>query len=506
MATTTEENASERLLDEGMLSMLASALRLRMEVSEGMLRELLRKAALEIRASQHGQYDGREKTTGKIAIGSKVRANFRDRTASAQEDYFGTAVGRDWSGRLKVQFADGFFGYYYEADLNDIGDTITPAEKRNMELRAKALRIERLTENNFDGLVAEMVADGLLVKREKDLFEVNINRIFEILGGKLAEAYANPELYSSPDIFSPPAERKLHVIRFELTQGCEYNRCTYCGGYEDVKCKEKTSAEFDDHFEKVKAAIEKYPYRIERAFLGGANALGTKYETLKHAIRRISCEIEPRRLAIYGRADAIIEKGVERLGALKRGEWKGPRPYMWRGGLDLIYWGVESGSRKVLDYVNKGVNVTQMILAGQIAKEAGIGLSIMIMPGLGGMKYYDAHISRTVTFLNSKDLNAQFITFMAVNPGPRSRYAEIMAQEMADGTNRPLTDREIVEQMRELVARLKPRYQKIGMFGCGIDQVGKNPITFNERLDDSGRRRVVQKCDVYLKTARAIKA
>lgn len=34
--------------------------------------------------------------------------------------------------------------------------------------------------------------------------------------------YSDRELFSSQDMFSPPSERLSHVIRFELTTGCNW--------------------------------------------------------------------------------------------------------------------------------------------------------------------------------------------------------------------------------------------------------------------------------------------
>ncbi|MCX6778455.1 MAG: radical SAM protein, partial [Candidatus Micrarchaeota archaeon] len=341
-----------------------------------------------------------------------------------------------------------------------------------------------------DQLISELVRDGLLMKLDDGVYGVNVNRVFSLVGGNLAKAYANPKLYGSPDMFSPPSERKSHVLRLELTQGCDYNQCTYCGGYKGIPYREKSYEEFVAHYKEVKAVVGRYNIGgIRRVFIGGGNALSVDFKTLLKVVQFIEDEVEPRRIAIYGRADSILKKGRERLERLEE------------AGLGLIYWGVESGSQAVLNYVRKKVKADQMFRAGHIAYDADLQLSVMVMPGLGGMKHAESHIEQTAEFLNS--VNIRFVTFMAVNPPKKSRYAQIMAQEMADGKNRPLTDREVVEQLKEILTRMEPGYQKVGMFGCGIDQVGRNPVRFNVAFDSDGKREALAVCKRYLKKATA---
>jgi hypothetical protein len=61
------------------------------------------------------------------------------------------------------------------------------------------------------------------------------------------ELYADRTLYTSKDMFSPPSERLPHVIRFELTEGCDWGKCTYCGGFDGVKFREKSLEDYKAH-------------------------------------------------------------------------------------------------------------------------------------------------------------------------------------------------------------------------------------------------------------------
>lgn len=83
--------------------------------------------------------------------------------------------------------------------------------------------MENIAKDDFtDRFIADLLEDKFLIKLDGN-YGINLNRSFELRGGNLAKAYANPKLYTSPDMFSPPAERKIHVLRLELTQGCDHN-------------------------------------------------------------------------------------------------------------------------------------------------------------------------------------------------------------------------------------------------------------------------------------------
>jgi|GEM_PF-1564473 radical SAM superfamily enzyme len=317
----------------------------------------------------------------------------------------------------------------------------------------------------------ELMEDGLLINQSYDssFFAVNLRRRLELLGGNLHAVDAAPGLFSRPLVFAPPSETQLHVLRLELTQGCRHNACTFCPGYKGISFHEKTWEEAREHYMRAKEILGDYAVNIRRVFIGGGNALSANIDTLIKLLGMITHDFpDLKRISLYGRADSIVEKGADGLKWLKD------------AGLGLIYWGVESGSQNVLDYVNKRVRTEVMYKAGELAKEAGIDLSVMVMPGLGGYKFRNAHAEKTAKMLAAID--PKFITMLCINPSPTSAYARRMEKEMAAGTNRPLTEKELLEQIIRTIELLPNKGQKIGMFHQGIDPLGKNPITFKAAL------------------------
>lgn len=67
---------------------------------------------------------------------------------------------------------------------------------------------------------------------------------------------------------------------------------------------------------------------------------------------------------------------------------------------------------------------------------------------------------------------------MGVNPAQNRAYVRKMKQEQEAGINRPLTDLELAEQMKEMIKSLPEFKTLIGCFNPFIDGVGYNPINF----------------------------
>ncbi|MBU0957563.1 MAG: radical SAM protein [Nanoarchaeota archaeon] len=295
---------------------------------------------------------------------------------------------------------------------------------------------------------------------------------------KVDQLYQDRELYSSPDMFSPPAERLPHVIRFELTTGCNWGRCSYCGGFDGIEYRVKTADEYREHVDQVWKRIGKRTRLAEdlgRIFIGGGNALAVGTTQLSSAIMYTGEQFmeftgdSPGRIAIYGRTDSIRKKGENGLGRLfnEDGDF----------GLDLIYWGVESGSTAVLRYVQKGCTQDEILRAAETLNNTKVGASVMIMPGLGGIKYNDRHVRNTARVIG--EIRPKFLTFMGVNPSPKSAYARQLATEEKEGKNRPLTNIELGEQMIQIINEMPTFDTKVGCFDCDVDQVGHNPLTFD---------------------------
>jgi biotin synthase-like enzyme len=231
--------------------------------------------------------------------------------------------------------------------------------------------------------------------------------------------------------------------------------------------------------------LDGYKGEINRVFIGSWNGLDVDQDTLKACVQYVNKRLNLKRIAIYANTRSILSKTWRELRALRE-SW-----------LSCIYRWAETWSDGVLQYVNKGCTFKEMLTAWEMINDANMDLSVMLMPGLGGLRYSEEHVKWIIKLLNS--VRFKFITLMAINPPKESKYERIMSKEIVEWTNRPLTNVEIVEQIREIVKNTYTNWQKIWMFGKEIDIVWSNPINFSVQLYDEGKREILRTCDKYIK-------
>ncbi len=314
-----------------------------------------------------------------------------------------------------------------------------------------------------------LLDNGFLVPRHGELF-CSLDKVFPALAPNLARTYTNPQLFSSPTLSSPPSERKAHVLALELTTGCDYNQCTFCTEYHHYDAKNKNFEEFKQHVDQVLKSIGSEKSGIQRLFIGSGNSLGVETELLLNAIN-YACEIfQPQKISLYGRTASILDKSLAELTLLKE------------AGVSLIYWGLESGSDEVLKYVNKGCKQSDMITAAAKLNKVGIDISAMLIPGIGGVRLSEQHLSGTTELLHNIDI--KYLTLMAINPDPASRYTQKLE---AEKDNRHMTANEVNQQVYALLSKLNPNDTQIGMFTEEIDLVGGNTRRFNTQFNRANK-------------------
>jgi radical SAM superfamily enzyme YgiQ (UPF0313 family) len=267
--------------------------------------------------------------------------------------------------------------------------------------------------------------------------------------------------YSNNPMNPPPSESYKNVIQFELTTGCSHNRCTFCNMYKDVVYQEKTLDEFQEH---VDVTLESIPQNdlvdINRIFIGGGNAFGVDLEKLINATRYALYALAkktqniPRRLSIYANTLDILKYSTYQLKMLNCGGTCGNCSkdiFGTKRGIDTIYWGIESGSDKILKIIGKGFTSHDAKHAGFMLRSAEIRSSVMIIPGLGGTNFSKEHVSGTVELLNI--IRPTWITFMSLSIKDDTPYLTWMKNQNFFG-NRELTNDEIVEQTAQMVEQL----------------------------------------------------
>lgn len=185
-------------------------------------------------------------------------------------------------------------------------------------------------------------------------------------------------------IFRPPSEAESLIL--QVTVGCSYNRCTFCGAYREKTFRIKS-------FEEIKEDIDEVsPYKIRRVFLADGDALVIPQNDLIRILDYMRLKLKGlERVGIYANARDILRKSVEELKALSA------------LGLGIIYLGLESGDPEVLKRIKKNATVDQMIEAARKVDESGILLSVTVILGLGGVEGSQTHARETGKVLSAMD-------------------------------------------------------------------------------------------------------
>ena len=319
-------------------------------------------------------------------------------------------------------------------------------------------------------LAVQFLLDAGFLKVDGDELVGVLDRIFPILAPGFDRAYQDPNLFSSTTLSCPPSERKAHVLRLELTTGCDYNRCTFCSEYTDLPAVTKSFDQFRDHVDRVADMIGSEKSRIQRLFIGSGNSLGVDTGLLVRCLDYATDVFKPEKISLYGRTTSILEKSDDELNRLNQ------------AGLSLIYWGLETGADEILDYIHKDCTRDDMIEASKKLAAVGIEVSAMLMPGVGGLKFSQQHVEGTQELLHNMDI--KYLTLLSINPSESSLYERNMQSEI---DNRHLTSDEVNAQIYRLLEGLRPMGFHIGMFTDEIDQASSNTMRFNCHFTEANK-------------------
>jgi len=195
-----------------------------------------------------------------------------------------------------------------------------------------------------------------------------------------------PIRYVEP-VYRPPSEARSLIL--PITDGCSWNRCTFCEMYTAPQKKFRAREE-DEVMRNIRDTGARFGNAIQRVFLadGDALVLPTRrllaiFEAIRThmpSVRRISSYCLPRNLRKKSQAD------IDALAA---------------AGLKMVYVGAESGDDTVLAKVNKGETFESTREALDKLGAANITRSVMILNGLGGPTLSDAHADNSARLMNA---------------------------------------------------------------------------------------------------------
>ncbi|MCB2289576.1 B12-binding domain-containing radical SAM protein [Clostridium sp. CS001] len=233
-------------------------------------------------------------------------------------------------------------------------------------------------------------------------------------------------------VYRPPSEAYSLIV--QVTIGCSHNGCSFCNMYKEKKFRIRDLKDIMEDLEQAKLTYG----LVKKVFLADGDALVLETSKLKLILSKIR-ELFPQceRVGIYATPKDILRKSLEELRQLKD------------FGIGIVYLGVESGSTDILTSINKGVTVSEMIMAGSRIKESGIKLSTTLISGIGGRERISEHAIESAKVISAIDPDyVGILTLMVERATP-------LYEEVQKGDFDLLTPEQVMQETKEFLQNIQ---------------------------------------------------
>jgi radical SAM superfamily enzyme YgiQ (UPF0313 family) len=209
-------------------------------------------------------------------------------------------------------------------------------------------------------------------------------------------------------VFRPPSEARSLIL--QVTNGCSWNRCTFCEMYTQPqkRFRLKPQAEIENELK----AVARAGAPVRRVFLADGDAMTLSIRRLQLILQAINCFLPGvQRVSSYCLPRNLKKKTAGELAELEA------------LGLRLYYVGCESGDDLVLKRVNKGETFETSLSALGKIKAAGAKSSVMILNGMGGVRYSEQHAVNSAQLMNQAQ--PDYLSTLVVSfPAGTDRYQQ----------------------------------------------------------------------------------
>jgi hypothetical protein len=220
-----------------------------------------------------------------------------------------------------------------------------------------------------------------------------------------------------------PPDQYLALV-LQATEGCQYNRCSFCSFYRDRPFRIKSLPEFRNHMAEVLDLLGEGMSIRRSVFLADANAVCIPQEHLIAILDAVNETLPIRSRPAAESPSGFCLEGVHSFVDAFSDRSSTARDYaeMRARNVLRLYLGVESGSGELLRFLRKPQtpeDIRETVLA---IKAGGLNVGVILMLGLTGTRFYDRHISESIALLNSLPWSAGDLVFL-------SRYVEFPGGE-----------------------------------------------------------------------------
>ncbi len=236
-----------------------------------------------------------------------------------------------------------------------------------------------------------------------------------------------------------PPDQYLAVV-LQATEGCTWNRCTFCNFYMDRPFAVRSPQEFARHARGVRRFLGR-GLRLRRGiFLADGNALALSRARLEPLLEVATQEFPGRKL--YGFVDLYSGERRHAEDWRELGKW----------GLERVYIGMETGLDELLELVNKPGSRAELEVFVNSLKTAGLRVCLIVMVGLGGREYRERHARATLEALESMPLGSGDLVYLSpfIEHGG-SAYQE---RRLAAGLS-PMSEGEVAAEVERLAGEVR---------------------------------------------------
>lgn len=360
----------------------------------------------------------------------------------------------DPAGRLWMAYTDGV-NYKRGLDGRMVCKWVTPDGARHLR---------RLSEHEADGILRranQMAVQALrFFPQEGDLA---CKHAMEKACDWDVEAHHRDaqrflQVYKPVSILPP--DQYLALV-LQLTEGCHWNRCTFCDFYRDRRFAIKTPDQLREHIARAQEYFGDTLRLRNRIFLADANALVAPQKMLVPLLQVIRetfpiepDDLSPDNLQQWREEHPVRFQGMYSFIDAFTGYRKSVRELceLQQLGVRRVYIGLETGCEDLLRFLCKPQTNDEVVQLVHALKEAGIAAGIIILLGAGGDRYAHQHVAETVALLNRLPWNKGDILYFSELIEPFAGEYTQMAREAGI---RPLSPEQMRAQRREIEAMLR---------------------------------------------------
>lgn len=209
-------------------------------------------------------------------------------------------------------------------------------------------------------------------------------------------------------------------------------------------------------------------------FMGDADSLILKPGFITEAIHHIKGHFPSiERFTVYGRTrTAARVRTLEELKSFRN------------AGLDRVHFGLESGSDQVLKFMRKGVTRGEHVEGGVKVKEAGLSCSVYVMPGLGGLRWSEAHARDTAEVITR--ISPAYVRIRSLQIFPQTP----LEKAVHHGEFTEASEEQVVKEIRIMVEEINTDTEM-------VSDSASNLLNINGRLPHD-RPAMLKRIDEYL--------